>query len=350
MKYSMKNIAKALLGIACVTILSCCIGPAGPPGQAGLDGDDGAAGPAGPPGADGSSGADGMDANENCIICHNDGFDLIKKQEQFSLSRHDSLNYGGWERASCSPCHTHQGFTEIMATGNEDASEDLDFVLGIKCRTCHLIHTNYDMLDWGLVTSLSVDLRLGGTTADFGEKSNICINCHQARGSYDLPVVGGDSIDVNSSHWGLHHGPESNLMLGEGGYEIAGSTSYPVDGSNSHINEGCVICHLGQTSDHTFQPGKDACLPCHDDIDIYIGFDYEGVQTTVETALNGLSTILIAKGWLTPDGYPSINRLHADDAGVLLNYLAISEDGSMGIHNPAYILALLNNSLEYISP
>jgi len=75
---------------------------------------------------------------------------------------------------------------------------------------------------------------------------------------------------------------------------------------------------------------------------------------------------LIDRGWLDttqavlPDGGYQIlgEYFRADqakkewsnptDVEVVLNYLYLAKDRSLGVHNPAYIKALVNNGLKYL--
>ncbi len=160
--------------------------------------------------------------------------------------------------ADCSICHNHQGFTEYLATGVEGTEDILD-PAPINCRTCHMIHVNYDETDWTLVSESAVVLTHGDATVDLGGSSNLCVNCHMSRAISPLPMMGGDSVSITSSRWGPHHGPQGNNVWGVGGYEIAGSMSYSAAGSHPHAGVGCVDCHMapmpygGRTAGgHTF--------------------------------------------------------------------------------------------------
>ena len=335
-------------------ILSSCEGPAGPAGPAGVAGDAGDAGPAGPAGADG---------NGTCVVCHNSDVVLLAKQQQTMSSHH--LMGGNYERnsASCAQCHTHQGFVEYQATG--DVAGSITDPAPINCRTCHMIHESYLVDDWTLVNESAVVLDFGGETIDLGGASNLCINCHQFRAVNPMPVVGGDSVDITSSRYGPHHGPHSNNLWGIGGYLVAGSETYPEAGSHAHANAGCVSCHMapvpygGRSSGgHTFNMTYEyhgheegnigACTTCHADAE---DFDIGGVQTTIEGLVTDLETIFIANGWMDAPGAlwnassSAPLRVSADEAGAMLNYKIITEDRSKGVHNPAYMVALLTNSL-----
>ena len=346
----------ALLFVGAI-ILSSCEGPAGADGMDGADGIDG---------VDGQDGMDGVDGNGTCYLCHNDGVVLLAKEEQAASSMH--LNGGNYERlhADCAVCHTHQGFAETVNTDLTEASADIVDPAPINCRTCHMIHTNYDETDWTLVTTAAYDLKWSEGTVDLGHNSNLCVNCHQFSELNPMPVVGGDSVTISSSRWGPHHGPQGNNVWGVGGYMIAGSKTYPAAGSHPHVGVGCTGCHMApvpyqgrQVGGHTFNMqyegsdyNTDACITCHSTIGDYDEFDYKDVQTTVGDLMASLETIFIANGWIDEPGalWNTPLAVTADEAGAMLNYKIVEEDKSMGVHNPPYFIALLTNALESLTP
>ena len=103
-------LAAAVFLLPLVTACEGPEGPAGPTGSSGVTGPQGPAGPVGPA---------GQDANENCTQCHADNVTLFAKQVQYEASTHRTG--GNFERsdADCAACHTHQGFLERLATGDD---------------------------------------------------------------------------------------------------------------------------------------------------------------------------------------------------------------------------------------
>jgi hypothetical protein len=334
----------------------------------GMVGCEGPAGPAGQAGADGVDGVDGIDANETCKQCHNEKSDLLAKQVQAGNSAH--MTGGHFERssASCAACHTHEGYMDRMASGEMSASMDIEDATPPNCRTCHMIHEMYDSTDYQLRYDDPVELWVNNVTVDYGS-GNTCANCHQPRTINPYPESGGADVSITSSRWGPHHGPQGALAWGTSAYEIAGDVSYPAAGSSTHASTGCATCHMVAVEDygntrggHTFNmtyddhgdevDNVDACVSCHSGIGE--DFDLGGVVTAVTELYDSIETILLAKGWIKEGG--SVNAssstplvLAPDDAGALLNYRYILEDGSHGIHNPAYIQALLKNSIQHLS-
>jgi hypothetical protein len=55
---------------------------------------------------------------------------------------------------------------------------------------------------------------------------------------------------------------------------------------------------------------------------------------------------LIALGWLDEEGHPTVTSVPEDQAAALWNWIYIAhEDKSLGVHNPAYTMALIEAGL-----
>lgn len=299
----------------------------------------GAAGPAGPAGP---AGATGPVATDTCSECHNDTTLVYSKSAQSALTTHQTGR--GWHyagpRAACSACHSSEGFQEMVAmgTGVEDGKDIAD-ASPPNCRTCHQIHTTYTKADFALTTTAPVTLIAGGETFDRG-KGNLCANCHQPRREM---VVEDGIVNVSSTHWGPHHGPQTAMLLGIIGQGASGSPGPHY----SMIPDGCPTCHLPD-GNHLLSPSMNrgaikACQSCHADAE---NFDIDGLQTEVEELIVELEELLEAKG-LYHDGHPVVGKYPEAEAAALWNYIYIAvEDGSKGVHNPKYTKALLEASID----
>jgi hypothetical protein len=206
------------------------------------------------------------------------------------------------------------------------------------CRACHQIHVSYNSTDFALETTDPVELfATPGFIFDKG-KGNLCAQCHQARRIFP----DGDPVTGISSHWGPHHGPQSDMMLGLAG-SIEGSPAFHYN-DTSVLADGCVSCHMANKS-HTFAPNVSVCQNCH------IGasnFDINGFQTLTQARLDTIGAELVALGVLSSndeDGHPTVSSAPRNIASALFNWLYIAhEDKSLGVHNPNYTSALLNES------
>lgn len=338
----------------CAFLATSCVkeGAPGVDGQPGTNGQNGA------------PGADGADGTAFCLNCHNDNtMGAIETEWKASVHgssavQHDgsfTYEYAGLgdSRKACAVCHTQEGFIERIATGKLAVENGLTTVHAIGCESCHNgLHITFDVEndgeDFALRTTQAVNVIIDpGQTINLNSKeSNLCVNCHQAREGYpEADTLG--NFEITSTHWGAHHGPQGNLIVGELGYKFLESTDYPEIGNTSteHAKAGCVACHMSEATDHpshTFMPMVGACTECHGEV---TDFDIDGVQTEVSGLLVQLEALLeetgvMANGGLVAGTYP------VKIARAYYNYIICEEDRSLGVHNPDYIKALLSNTIE----
>lgn len=339
MKATFTKIMLSLITIAALFIMSC----------------DGPEGPAGADGKDGADGADGKDAQIKCMDCHNESSLLKAKMMQYEGSMHyTGTSYARSTSASCAPCHSNEGYHNWIESDWATAStKGISEPTPPACRTCHNIHENYSIEDYTLKGTEKFNL-IGDMTdnaeVDFG-KGNQCAKCHQSRSyNYGLnPATPDTEFKITSTHWGPHHGPQSNTVAGKGGYNVGDAADYSKT-SHSHglgISDGCVSCHAS-TANHTFAAVLNSCKDCHSDITT---FDYAGLQTEIKALIAELEEKLVAEGLLLVEhegemGHPIANTTTTNvKAGALFNYFLTYEDGSFGVHNPKYIKTLLENSI-----
>ena len=292
-----------------------------------------------------------------CFGCHGDDETaLVAARQQYEMSVHgtgDTFNRNRNNEsryASCEPCHTHQGF---LANLEGETAPDGNFTR-ITCFTCHAPHTNGNLE----VRAQNAVTLLNGEIFDRGD-ANQCASCHHSRADVRTYVV--DSVEIDS-RFGPHHGPQSDLLMGTGGYEYA---DYEYDDNSAHTNvaaNGCLDCHkttsLYATGGHVFSLYDEAeeyentkgCnkSTCHDgDVE---EFDYEGKQTEVAEMLDSLKVLMIAANLWDPieDEAPERIVETADSAGALFNFMFIEEDRSHGVHNTDYAISLLESSINFL--
>ncbi len=321
-------------------------------------------GPAGKDGVDGVDGVDGLDGtpgvagNLVCIECHN----TAKKDGitgAYQTSGHfaaTTLNRGGSQ--SCARCHGNEGFVETQFTGQDTTATAFTIVTPISCGTCHDFHNSLDFEndgpDYALRATHPVALIIDPTViVDFGSSSNTCANCHQARTNepYAANVAASaptDSFTVTSTHYGPHHGPQSNLLSGNGFAELAGTMAYPTESSHLAAEATCVTCHMGENANgvggHSWHTSLANCTAaCHTGI---TSFDNNGAQTAIVAQLEELKVLLQTAGIVDDAGHVVKGTYPMVTAQSFFNYIAIEEDRSKGVHNPAYAKALLTNSIE----
>lgn len=328
-------IITALILVGAALVLAACAGQTGPAGPAGPQGPAGAQGPAGPAGAPPAA------ADLSCTQCHTDTTLIVGKETAWETSGHGTgTAYVRGTSASCAGCHSGGGFSAMVAAGlTPDTVENGDpNPTRQDCRACHEIHTTYTDADWALETTDPVPEIVDSTVTYDGGKGNLCANCHQAREL--VPAAADGMIEVDSTHWGPHHGPQSPMILGiVGAGDVKGSASPHYKA----VTDTCVTCHLGSTNDHTFEPNVATCQTCHADA---TDFDVDGVQTEVQGMLDDLQAALTTKGLLDENGSPVVGSYPEAQADALWNWLYIDQDSSKGVHNPAYAKALLQASLD----
>lgn len=336
------------------------------------EGPDGATGPQGPSGPIGDA--------VKCQTCHSDdAADVNLKFAQYNLSKHGTgvvyLEEAG--RIGCGGCHSGDGFREAAALGQNDPVSLA--TSKINCKTCHTVHKSYDSTDWKLTLSAPFQLRFYGSATvenvDFKE-GNLCAKCHQAR-PYTRPYPDTDTLTAASStasysRFGPHYGTPTNVIAMKGLNLIEGSTPYPTSNPHSSLKKGCVSCHMGSDATnpavggHTFKMPVanlnkvDECKTCHS----------TGIPTAKTTEIKALLVeyrqLLLDKGLLDisqtegAEGYNVLGEyaklsapgkktgISKSDGDVLLNYFYIAKDRSNGAHNPAFMLAIAKNGVEYL--
>jgi len=328
-------------------------------GAAGKDGIDGAVGPAGPRG---EAGVDGTDGTAGCILCHTGGQEqgMFAQVNQWEHSVH--ATGGNFERNTnpCATCHTSQGFLANVA-GTYDGVA-VSNPNPINCYTCHNIHKTFTPADLGFTKTANVQLELGGNVINLG-KGNLCATCHQARAISGAPVIDGPDYKITSNRFGGHHGPQANILTGNGLYKFTGTTSYGINTHGTFVTDACVTCHMAeaygtQSGGHTMKMAYDyhgtitkntaGCASCHTNTaDLVKAWD--DTQAEVEELIVELRDILTAKGVYNPaDGLAKPGTFKANYAAAYINYQLIEEDRSLGVHNPQYVIGILKNTIAKI--
>ena len=375
------------LAICAVTLafVTGCEGPEGPQGPAGAAGATGPAGPAGPQGDDGTPGVAG---NVTCLECHS--ADTPQSTlEEFHRSAHAAgaiaVDYAGG-RASCAQCHSHEGYLEFARTG--DVAADITNPSAWECKTCHNIHTTFEQADYAFRLGDPVTLLAGGSVVD-GANNNTCINCHQSRRGYEdydnatedktydrkftgddiaaytnaavgpngTIVLDGDTLRVtfdvpfathayiSSTHAGPHHGPQGNIWAGTGGVNAT-------DVIYSAHADGCVKCHMGPESGHSFIPKDANCTvtDCHGSSKQTALDAFEDRILDVGMALDALHAVHFDSEYYDEEGtafgsfHPMYASLTRDQFKAWWNFQIVLEDRSKSAHNPTYMEALLSEA------
>lgn len=275
---------------------------------------------------------------------------------------------------NCVTCHNGLGFPDKKTFADVKSVK-----APIGCNTCHG------------ATKQAKDLKGKkpfktpyGLTIDAGTGS-ICINCHNGRRNIS------DFQALYDVYRAPHRGPQADVLFGAGGMELGGMA---YDKSpHTAIEDTCVTCHMapaadayGPVGDHTFKVGADgvnnmnACTDCHPGLTTVnrraLG-DYdgdkvlEGIQDEVEGLMGILEDAIVAKyaskgvielgdvsGKIVfvvdktnpekPTGLAA-KVVSKDDYKAAWNLFLVEDDGSEGIHNPAYVVQLLQQSYKSVT-
>ena len=368
MKFN-STIKLIILGFVCALLATSCV-KEGPMGLAGINGDDGA------DGAPGSDGQNGVDGNVTCLVCHS-GENMLNKQAQYVLSGHKigkfTLEREEWG-ASCGRCHTPTGFQQFAEQGADAIYGNIQNAETFDCNTCHGIHVTFEATDYALRTSGAVVPAYStGPALELGGNNNLCGQCHQNRRAEPNIDKPGETYRITSSHYGPHHGPQGNVVAGVGFAEIPGPANYPAAGTAIHLAQAsCTGCHMGEFNNtknqggHSFAPSLNACNTCHNASNE--DFDYKSVQSETQLLLEELRDKLVALGVVVAEEeieyewdeelqdhvasdpvisyHPHTGTYPMVQVQAFFNWVGLEEDRSLGVHNPAYVRALLVNSIS----
>ncbi len=320
---------------------------------------EGPAGIAGKDGKDGEDGIDGQDGTATCVTCHNNTQSLSVRTMQWENSLHATGGHISHNNGECAVCHTSQGYRgflngtyDPLASGAKIASPNPP-----NCYTCHKIHDTYTTADLVLTKSGSVSLFNTNESVDFG-KGSLCASCHQGRKINPFPVIGGPDVTITSPYYTLHHGTQANLVTGLGLVNIGEGLA--INNPHGSITDQCVSCHMApgtgaESGGHTMKMrnasnglNTASCVGCHTNASS-LNTNVNNLQAQVSGLLDDLRVKLEAKGILAPSGSPKPGTYSPALTGAFLNYKAISEDGSRGIHNPGFTVKLLQNSIAAVN-
>ena len=330
---------------------------------------------------EGPQGPAGINASATCQQCHNFADTIVAKIFQYDASRHASgSTVFEATNKSCAPCHSSQGFDEVLTTNADTTAFGITDAAPINCRTCHKIHATYTSSDWGLKTTAAFQPRYDKTVtidlAAAGGISNLCARCHQARKAspwLSNPTSNVDSIRLTSNRWGPHHGPQGLILAGKGAFEI-GAAAFTSSGHRDVAS--CSSCHSAYSHGNiagghtlmmsntelasTTNPNGDnigtttsGCMKCHSAI---TNFDYNNRQTEIEGKYNELrlklaiANVLDTNSMLLKGVSSSTPKYFKQkQLAVYWNFSLIDADRSMGVHNYAYTRDILDAGIAYMN-
>lgn len=321
-----------------------------------------------------------------CVDCHGSEpkFPVRGVRSQYVTSGHRTLGNASYANADdCQGCHTNEGFIQRVKTGKVDTKNFVSNPSEIGCFTCHAPH---DSGNFSLRTVTKVALANGQVFEK--DKANLCAQCHQARRTPKDEVR---ARNIPTDSWGAHHGPQADMLAGTNAYEFPGK-KYTSSVHTALPNANCVTCHMtlpaGRYSlapsigGHSFRIAGEVheehrvntagCTNsgCHAEMkqvtdthyfDKRAAADYDGdgkTETVQEEVLGLLDRLINSKGTgllQTMQGAPydakgkfanSKTQYPIETVAALYNYKFVLEDGSKGVHNTAYAVQLLMDSIK----
>ena len=277
--------------------------------------------------------------------------------EQWATTKHNPENLiiddgSPSMRDNCIACHDGEAFQKNVKTRAE-LSKPEGPPTGQDCSTCHGPR--------GKEIRNSGKAELPQVSVDGAGRGALCMSCHNAR---KVPTPGAEKLNAP------HGAAVSGMLFGVGGWEVPGVT---YENSPHAANpDTCISCHMAEDengiSRHTFavDSAADACGSCHDGLETVnrtaLG-DYNGNGTIegIQDEVKGLTervhnALVIALGE---------NSYHESHGGFVFedkdgnkieptetqyraawNIAAAEVEGSWGVHNPAYIVKLLQSSFK----
>ena len=138
-----------------------------------------------------------------CNQCHDAPTHHVKGAEWYN-SRH-AVAVEETE-ASCSRCHTAQGFANYTA-GAPATATPYEVITCVACHEPHSAANPHQLRTSAPVTLMDKKTTITTNTAGLGI---MCMNCHMSRRDATNYV----EITAGSSRFGPHHGPQTDMLVG----------------------------------------------------------------------------------------------------------------------------------------
>lgn len=287
-------------------------------------------------------------------------------QDQWATSKHNIKNIdlsaedAPAKRDNCLVCHDGQGFAANKAKRAELPTAAQAQPNSIDCGVCHSGHGK-DLMTSGSTAKLSNGLAIKGAGT-----GALCISCHNGR---KLP----DAAKKPAPH----RSPQFDVL-----YAVGATTPGEAYGSSPHgaNPDTCVSCHMAKldgVANHTFKvvdkPAyvKEACGSCHaglttvnrtaladydgDKVVEGIQDEVEGLMKLVEQAAEEKEKSLGATfgeshgAFVWTDAAKTAVKVPDGLYYARFNLALVEEDGSKGVHNPGFVVRLLQGSYKLIT-
>jgi len=274
---------------------------------------------------------------------------------------------------SCGRCHSGSARVTLL-NGGDALTVTNDANVGLVCATCHDPHevtANPAQLRNPLVSTNDYFITTSGAFSNqYNPNINVCAQCHNHRGA-----------SWTSTSREPHHSPQYNILLGTIGELENGSATYQPAAHGTEVPNQCVGCHM-QTQDtvgaqpavtgHSFRvESYNVCLQCHPEPEQLADFTMTAVSVQIQQikseldlwattkAPSALRTKYGALAW----EYSTPGDLSTGTAGpnateqaqipddikkARFNLYLVQNDGSFGVHNGPFVIALLDNARNWV--
>ncbi|MBS3898498.1 MAG: ammonia-forming cytochrome c nitrite reductase subunit c552 [Dethiobacter sp.] len=281
--------------------------------------------------------------------------DISALVEQWVESAHSNILLLPAQRDNCVACHDGGAFAGKL---NEVAAIERDFFVSIDCRACHS-GQGTELLAAGTIDLPTAEGVGGGSGAQ-------CMACHNSRRTPDIN---------NPERPAPHYSSQADVFTASGGLRAEGF-DYGSTTAHSELTNSCVDCHMvrgeGGFREHTFRIAdvQAACGQCHQNITTInlparSDYDGDGAQEGFQDEVTGLLSVLMEAIGTATDGGSFASeggRIQFTDAAgapiaevpnevyqAAFNHLLVSQDGSLGVHNPIYTVQLLQQAYRVLT-
>jgi len=340
-----------------------------------------------------------------CATCHQDGSNHFRPS-QWALGPHGaddgylSVSIDEAPNPSCSKCHSPQGFVDW-----QEGNSPVATVAGrLTCAGCHDPHnvkmfpeTAHQVRVYDTVT-LDDSVAATPPTLTGQGPSAVCEQCHNARRSPPATYVSSTTLPHESTATDVLNGlrASTNVQAIVNGVTNTIATVKLENSAHAGVAK-CIDCHMfpdnnpafsavNTVGDHTFSvtdriTGADniaACNQCHKGVDPVTDFDHksvvastlphggdydgDGVANGVQTEVAGLLTNLVNKmlstgitigsggsHWTSYTNRTAFPVIYAAQRNAAWNEYLIERELSMGVHNTAFTVRLLQWSYTVLS-
>ncbi len=258
-------------------------------------------------------------SSDVCGTCHGEPARHGRFQ-QWQLSGHANYETAQAEgtNASCTKCHSGQGFVEWAKNDFSTAAIKVTWTANdVHAITCAVCHDPHAVGTTSGCAATNAPMRIEGTTPmlDAGfvatgvGKAAICMTCHNGRRG-----LKNDTLALSDLSRAPHVGPQTDILMGQNLY----FTKAGDKGFHAMIQDSCISCHMEKTdppaglanknadgtyggTNHTFYASSKICSKCHSSITPetfqgQIEHKLETLKAEIETSLKTIMQAQIRAG------------------------------------------------------